>query len=208
MNGEFDVHLTTPAVQRREAEATARRDGLRFRDIVLDRGRHPGQPMINFKINGPWAYVVEAVHDEQTRLRDTGLDVVRTKIAIGPEAGGVPVRDAEATGERYFEQHVKVRLDPGPVAALGALVTPHRARLSRSAGGTGHRFVTQRFHRAGRTTALARFMALRGELAAAGHEILEVQERYVVRDTAPALDAGWFADAGPVPPPAGPPAPA
>lgn len=54
--------------------------------------------------------------------------------------------------------------------------------------------MTQRCHRVGRTTARSRLAALREALTAAGHDIVEVEEEYVVSDTALHLDAGWLTD--------------
>jgi alpha-D-ribose 1-methylphosphonate 5-triphosphate synthase subunit PhnG len=205
MRGNFEVHLTVPAGQRRRAAAIADRDGLKFSDIVLDQGEHPGQPMLTLRTNGTWEDVVAAADKERIRLRDAGLHVVRTKIEADPANPGVPATDAHAAGEpdtRYFEHHLKLRLPdaaPHRLASITTLVTPHHARLSRNARrrGTGgeERFVTQRCHRVGRTTARARLAALRDALLAAGHEIVEVEEEYVVSDTALHLDDGWLTDA-------------
>ena len=76
---------------------------------------------------------------------------------------GVPRTDAEAAAlspHNYFEFHWKLRLPEGyDHDALVALVTPHAARLSRSAlrkvaNGFEHRFVTMRLYDIGRDGAL------------------------------------------------------
>ncbi|WP_327007597.1 nucleotidyl transferase AbiEii/AbiGii toxin family protein [Dactylosporangium sp. NBC_01737] len=204
MHGNFEIHLTALASQHREVATMAARDGLKFSDIVLDRGYHPGQPMITFRANGTWEDVTEEALEERIRLRDAGIHLVRVKIEADPDNPGVPATDAEAIeepDERYFEHHLKLRLPdvaPDRLASITALVVPHNARLSRNARRRDtdgeQRFVTQRCHRVGRTTALSQLAALREALTAAGHDIVEVEEEYVVSDTALHLDSGWLTD--------------
>lgn len=186
MNGDFEILLTAPAGQRHEAEPAARRDGLPFRESVLDRGHHPGQPMITIRVKGDLSYAVEAAHDERTRLRDAGVDIVRVKIRTA-------VGDVEEADSGYCEQHLRLRLpdvSSERLAAIGALVEPHGARLSRNERRPEERFVTRR---AGRD----HFERLRDVLAGAGHEIAEFEEHYVVQDTTVGLDGGWLHAGGP-----------
>jgi len=79
-------------------------------------------------------------------------------------------------------------------------VVPYGARLSRNArrqftDGRHERFVTQRCHDVGAPTARQRLDALLAALRAGGHEIVEVEAEYVVRDDALHLDDGWLTKA-------------
>jgi hypothetical protein len=128
----------------------------------------------------------------------------RVKIEAAPWNQGVPEQDSDAVDERYFEHHVKLLLPDataGTLVALARLLQPHQARLSTNArrqraDGRHERFVTQRCHRAGRITAKARLERLLAALSE--HEILEVEEEYVVLDSNLELDRGWLEETRPV----------
>lgn len=82
---------------------------------------------------------------------------------------------------------------------LTQLVTPHGARLSRNARrqraeGGEERFVTQRCYRVGRATAQHNLDALAAELRKGDHEIAEIEQEYVVYDSAVHLDHGWLTE--------------
>ncbi|MDR6319435.1 nucleotidyl transferase AbiEii/AbiGii toxin family protein [Actinoplanes couchii] len=207
MHGEFEIHLTVLG------DGFA--DGLKFSDIVLAGGDHPRQPMLSYRAWGSLDDIVEAAHDERTRLRDCGLRPVRLKIEAHPDNSGVPVTDA-APGGRYFEHHVKLRLPDAGTSRLAALIGPFGAGLSRNARrpDSNEMFVTQRCYRAGLAEAREELARLVEALTAEGHEILEVEMQYVVCDTAPEWDGGWItgpvarvAPAGPAPEPSGRPDP-
>ncbi|MFG2595302.1 hypothetical protein [Streptomyces sp. NPDC048462] len=73
----------------------------------------------------------------------------------------------------------------------------HGAHLSRNArravgGGRHERFVTQRCHAVGRAGARAGLGALLAALGAAGLQVSECEERFVVHGDRPALDVGWI----------------
>ncbi|GAB7037210.1 MULTISPECIES: hypothetical protein [Catenuloplanes] len=200
MTGNFEVHLTGRADDHHRMAEVAAPEGMKLTDIVLDRGRTPAQPMLTFTLKGSWDEVRAQVQDRRHRLAQHGVYAVREKIEADPNNPAVPRTDADAAADpdhRYFEHHLKLRLPdaaPDRLAAITALVTPHQARLSRNArrrdADGEHRFVTQRCHRVGRITARSRLAALRDALA--GYEIVEVEEEYVVHDTALHLDDGWL----------------
>ncbi|NEB73950.1 hypothetical protein G3I40_01645 [Streptomyces sp. SID14478] len=187
--------------------AAARGHG--FTHIALARGRHRSQPMVTLRgraradtwIAGPVARMVED-------LARGGFDAVRTKTETSPWATGVPGTDEEArrlAPHLHFEHHVKMLLDPGADRrALADRAVGHAAHLSWNArrtrpDGLHERFVTQRCHGAGRTTAERRLDALLTALAAVpGATVLEIEREYVLQDTHLGLDAGWIA-AGPEP---------
>lgn len=218
--GDFETHLTVrPAPGTDGALAAwAAAHRLKYTRIVLDRGATPDQPMLTATGRGTLTGLRAAAGDWAARLRADGFEVTRVKVEAAPWNEGVPASDDEAATEpadRYFEHHVKVVLpvtdDPatdgpaidGPaeaLAALGELVEPHGARVSRNArrvltGGRQERFVTQRCHRVGRPAAKAALEALLAALAAAEVSVVEVEEEYVATDDNLALDAGWL-DAG------------
>lgn len=126
--------------------------------------------------------------------------MLRVKIEAAPWNDGVPHTDSDADAGRYFEHHVKVLLpsgDPRVLSALAEVVTGHDARVSRNArrardGGLEERFVTQRCHGVGQPTARTRLDGLLTALRDSDHEVLEVEEEYVVSDDALDLDRGWF----------------
>lgn len=219
ITGDFEIHLTTSSmgftVDRSSGEtlfieisgevgAFAARHGLKFSDIVLDRGDSPEQPMVTVRASGTLEQVEQVSREWTDRMRAANFTPVRIKIEAAPWNQGVPEQDSGATGERYFEHHVKLLLPDataGTLVPLTQLLQPHQARLSRNArrhrdDGRRERFVTQRCHRVGRITAKARLDSLLAALS--DHEILEVEEEYVVLDSNLWLDRGWLEEVKPV----------
>jgi hypothetical protein len=198
--GELETHLTVAPGDRAEgALATwAAGRGLGLLHIVLPRGRVPSQPMLTWRGTGGLSRAREAAAELARALAEDGFVVTRIKIEAALENEDIPRSDAEAAHhpERYFEHHVKLRLGPGvDLDRLAALAAGHGAHLSRNALRThddGHdeRFLTQRCPRVGRARAHERLAALLQALA--GHQILEVEEEFVVHDSNLALDDGWM----------------
>ncbi|WP_159943597.1 nucleotidyl transferase AbiEii/AbiGii toxin family protein [Nocardiopsis sp. FR6] len=214
-SGSFEIHLTlaAPAPGRvAEAAEWARRHGLKFTHIELDRGESPSQPMVTYHADRSTLERELAVAERWSDdLARAGFPVVRTKVEVDSDNDGVP-RSREAA-ERlpescYFETHVKLLLPEGAdLAALSAIVEPLRARLSRNArrvreDGLQERFVTQRCSRVGRREARRFADALFRALQAAGvsfdrgegprPRVLSVESEFVVHDSALSVDAGWM----------------
>ncbi len=205
--GEFETHITVRAGDPARLDslgvwAEARR--LKFHLIVLDRGLVPSQPMVTRRGRSDLCGELAEAADLTTRLAADGYVVSRVKIEAAPENEGVPVTEADAARQpgRYFEHHVKLLLDPDDdLGEVTSLVVRHTARLSRNArrvraDGKAERFVTQRCHAVGRTTACRRLDALLADLAADGYAILSTEQEYVIHDTAPGVDAGWLDHGG------------
>jgi hypothetical protein len=203
VTGDFEIHITAHAHQAEHMSAFAGRHGVKFVHIVLDRGTYASQPMLTLTGRGSLTEQHAAVQRWVDQLRDAGIYPCRWKIEAAPWCAGVPQSDAEAAvepGGRYFEHHVKLRLPRADVAALVALtdlVAPHGARLSRNArrelaDGAHERFVNQRCHGVGLTTASKRLDELVGTLRAAGHEPTTVEQEYVVFDSDLHHDHGWL----------------
>ena len=203
VDGTFESHLTVPAGQAAELAAFAAEHGLKFVHIELDRGASPSQPMLTVPGTGSLDRQESAAHDLGERLRAAGINPIRVKIEATPWSTGVPHTDQEAEREpsaRYFEHHVRVRLPAGRVTELLAVTDVaerHGARLSRNArrhtpGGAQERFVNQRCHRVGLTTATGLLDALVADLRAAGHEVVAAEQEYVVLDSRISLDDGWM----------------
>lgn len=198
--GDFEIHLTGSEWEADRLAAFAAARGVKFSHIQLDRGATPLQPMVTVSGSGTFAELRALADQWRTDLRAAGLAVLRVKIEAAPWNDGVPHTDADATADRYFEHHVKVLLpsgDPQVLSALTEVVTGHDARVSRNArrerdGGLEERFVTQRCHGVGQRTARARLDGLLAALRDGDHEVLEVEEEYVVSDDALDLDRGWF----------------
>ena len=203
--GDLETHLTVGETDdvgvdrlRRWADA----NGWKCVHILLDRGDTASQPMLTRRGRSTLAEALAEAADAAAALSAAaGLTVVRTKVEAAPQTPGVPADDhaaAEAPAVRHFEHHVKLLLPADHDAeALADLAADHDARVSRNAfkrrpEGWQERFVTQRAYRTGLDTALAHFAELRDALAAAGHEIVDVEEEYVVYDDRLTLDAGWM----------------
>ena len=193
ISGDFEIHLT--GVYGDELERFARAHGWKFSHIELDRGVWTSQPMISIRRSGTLDGQQEMLRIWRGMLVDYGAQIVREKIEAAPGNEGVPQTDSDTVGEpqgRYFEHHIKLVLPDATAARLAALtqlVAPHGARLSRNArrqrpDGRHERFVTQRCHRVGRVTARRELDALLETLRTDGQDIAEVEEEYVVYDSA------------------------
>lgn len=203
VSGDFEIHLTVRESHVGSLAAFTQRNGLTYVEIVLDRGQQVRQPMATARCGGTLAEALTVARNWRDAMRLAGLDVRRTKVEAAPWNTGVPQADADAAAdpdERYFEHHVKLLLPdatPERLAGLTDLATPHEARLSRNArrvrgDGREERYVTQRCRRVGQGTARERLEALLLALRGAGHEVIEVEEEYVVSDDAVGLDSGWL----------------
>ncbi|GIH07892.1 hypothetical protein Rhe02_59590 [Rhizocola hellebori] len=201
ISGDFEIHLT--AVYGDELEGFARDHGWKFSHIELDRGVWKSQPMVSVRRRGTLDELWEMMRIWRGMLIDAAAQIVRVKIEAAPSNEGVPQTDGDAGGEpqgRYFEHHVKLVLSDAAtdrLAALAQLIAPHGARLSRNArrqrpDGRHERFVTQRCHRVGRVTARQELDALLEALRMDGQDIAEIEEEYVVYDSALRLDEGWL----------------
>ncbi|MGI5145385.1 nucleotidyl transferase AbiEii/AbiGii toxin family protein [Plantactinospora sp. CA-294935] len=206
VSGDFEIHVTVHAQAGEKLAAFAAKHGVKFLHIVLDRGVFASQPMLTLTGRGTLKEQHAAVERWQRDLRSAGLHPIRSKIEAAPWCSGVPRSDEEAAAEpagRYFEHHVKLLLPSAAVADLLAVtdvVSPHDARLSRNArreraDGAQERFVTQRCHGVGIGTARQKLDALVEALRSAGHEIVTVEQEYVVFDSHLSHDQGWLKEA-------------
>jgi hypothetical protein len=201
VTGDFEVHITVDVGLADELASFAASRGVRFVHILLDRGVHASQPMLTVTGSGSPDDQRALLRSWEHDLRTAGIPPCRSKIEATPWAAGVPRSDDEAAGEpanRYFEHHLKLLLPASvDLAAITDLVEPHAARLSRNArrqraDGRAERFVTQRCHRVGLGTARQRLDTLVDALRSAGHQILGVEQEYVVFDSHLRLDLGWL----------------
>ena len=201
--GDFEIHITVYDHHGGKLSAFAAQRGVKFVDIVLDRGRNVSQPMLTLTGQGTLAEQHAAVERWRHDLCEAGMHPCRMKIEAAPWCVGVPQSDEQAAAEpagRYFEHHVKLLLPSTAVADLVAvtdLVAPHGARLSRNArreraDGAQERFVNQRCHGVGLGAAKQRLDELIATLQAAGHDALRVEQEYVVFDSGLQHDEGWL----------------
>ncbi|MET7855757.1 hypothetical protein ABZS81_00725 [Streptomyces sp. NPDC005318] len=203
--GEFETHLTVrlgaDAAAGARLERWAGLNGLKLTRIVLDRGAVPDQPMLTERGRGTLAEQRAVARLRAAELRAAGFSVVRVKIEAAPWNEEIPRTAVEAAALSpvcHFEHHVKLLLSgEAEVAMARAVAERHSAHLSRNARraalqGRHERFVTQRCRGVGRTQARVRLDALLGALAAAGLEVTETEEEFVVHDDHPAVDAGWI----------------
>lgn len=219
--GEFETHLTVrldPGAGRGggDAEEFARlehwamRHGMKLTRILLDRGAVPDQPTLTERGRGALGAQRAAARRRSAELRTAGFAVVRVKIEAAPWNEDVPRTADEAAALSpvcHFEHHIKLLLRGDTELGIArSIAGRHGAHLSRNARrttgrGRHERFVTQRCRSVGRPEARAGLDALLGALRAAGLEVLECEEEFVVHDDHPAVDAGWIdepsvADAG------------
>ncbi len=203
VSGDFEIHVTVDANLADKLASFAAARGVKFVHIILDRGVHASQPMLTLTGSGSPADQQSLLRSWEQDLRAAGIPPCRSKIEAAPWSSGVPESDDEAAGEpwnRYFEHHIKLLLPDTKLADLAALtdlVEPRGARLSRNArrqraGAGEERFVTQRCHGVGLTTAQRRLDSLVGGLRAHGYEILSVEQEYVVFDSDLRHDRGWL----------------
>jgi hypothetical protein len=203
--GAFELHLTFDAHQGQRIAGYAERHGVRFAHILLDRGRHPSQPMLTLSAYGTLDDARATVRQWRERLDALGPLPARAKVEAALSCDGIPQTDAEAAAEpagRYFEHHVRLAVPPAAVAAMRVAAdvgAGHGARLSRNARRRDEQFLTQRCHGAGLATATQRLDALLAALHAAGLEVVEAERHYVVEDSNPGHDQGWLDDAAPQP---------
>ncbi|MFE3148113.1 MULTISPECIES: hypothetical protein [unclassified Streptomyces] len=210
--GEFETHLTVRLEPRADGGAGdareagrlgrwAERRGMKLTHILLDRGATPDQPMLTERGRGSLSGQRAAAGLRSAELRAAGFPVVRVKIEAAPWNEDIPGTADEAatlSPDCHFEHHVKLLLTGEPQLAVArAVAERHGARLSRNARrttgpGSHERFVTQRCYAVGRPQARAELDALLDGLAAAGLEVLETEEEFVVHDDHPAVDAGWL----------------
>ncbi|WP_306204176.1 nucleotidyl transferase AbiEii/AbiGii toxin family protein [Actinoplanes sp. RD1] len=201
ISGDFEAHLTVHSHKAGQLAAFAEEHGLAWVHIRLDRGSWSSQPMLTLTGSGTLDEMRALVAGWAGRLNAAGLETLRTKIEATPWATGVPATDEQAAAapDRYFEHHVKLLLPEGAtsLAAVGEVADRHHARMSRNARsrprpGTQTRFVNQRCYDAGRATATEHLDRLVADLRAGGHEILSVEQEYVVEDSRIILDASWL----------------
>ncbi|MET7788205.1 hypothetical protein ABZS93_16570 [Streptomyces sp900116325] len=203
--GEFETHLTLRPDDRTVSgprlERWAGQHGLKFTRILLDRGAVRDQPMLTEQGRGTLAEQRAAARLRSAELRAAGFSVVRVKIEAAPWNEDIPRTADEADGLSpvcHFEHHIKLLLSgEQEVASARDVAERHSAHLSRNArraarNGRHERFVTQRCRGVGRPEARGRLDGLLGALAAAGLEMAEVEEEFVVHDDHPAVDAGWI----------------
>lgn len=201
--GAFETHVTlgfSRDADEERAREWARRAGVKYTRIVLDRGERPDQPMLTAYGRGTLDTRRAAAGAMVAELRAAGFAVARVKIEAAPSNADVPATAADAAALPpgcYFEHHVKLVLDDADVPRVRALADPHAAHVSRNPrrrlDGTRHeRFVTQRCRGVGRADARRRLDTLLAALAYAGFPARETEEEFVVCDDNPGLDAGWI----------------
>ena len=199
-SGDFEVHLTGSEWEVEKLADFAALRGAKFSHIQLDQGATPSQPMLTVSSSGTLAELHDLSARWRADLEAADLRVLRVKIEAAPWNEGVPRSDDEARADLYFEHHVKVLLPARHHRAIRELtvaVADHDARVSHNARRTRadsreERFVTQRCHGVGRSTARARLDGLLTALRDGGFEVVEVEEEYVVHDDALHVDQGWF----------------
>jgi hypothetical protein len=201
----FETHLTVrlPGQSGEGDGGLARwaaQHGMKYTEILLDRGETPRQPMLTHHGPGTLPAQLVLARLRAGELRADGFDVVRVKVEAGPCNQGVPQSSVQAAALMpgcYFEHHVKLLLaDDTEADAVRRIGARHAGHVSRNArrglhGGQHERFLTQRCPLAGHREARQRLQALLAALARAGHQVLEAEEEFVVHDDNPGLDRGW-----------------
>ena len=208
--GEFETHYTVCLDAGAMPEFTALREwgashGLKYLHIVLDRGETTSQPMLTGRGHGTLSGERAKAEGIAGLLRSAGFRVNRVKIEASPWNEDLPRNDHEARThprERHWEHHVKLLLEPDTdVGALTAAAIRHGAHLSRNAlkrreDGKQERFVTQRCFGVGRDRSVRELTALLATLEARQYMVLDVEEEFVVYDSAITVDRGWLAGTG------------
>ncbi|QNP72870.1 hypothetical protein IAG44_27850 [Streptomyces roseirectus] len=185
----YEIHVTVddPDVARLRAWASGA--GLKLTVIELARGRMPVQPMLTLDA-GSYDAARARAREVTAGLRAAGFAPVRVKVESAPWAPEVP--DGPCGDGRYFEHHVKLRVDgDAGLGELAALVAPFGAHLSRNARREGERFVTQRCRgvdAAGARAALEKLLR-----ALEGWPVLSVEREFVLDDSDESVDEGWIA---------------
>lgn len=200
--GVFETHITVMHLHAEELAGFAAEHGLKYVDIELDRGVNRRQPMVTLRGAGTLEQHQAVVEGWCVRMRAARVQPIRVKIEAAPWSTGVPETDGDATAEpddRYFEHHVKLRLQSADLAGLlpvTELAERHGARLSRNARRRSavdeERFVNQRCHGVGRAEATGRLDRLVADLQGAAYEVVAVEQEYVVHDSDVDLDRGWL----------------
>jgi hypothetical protein len=195
---QFELHLTVQPLAGAAVE--------HFRTVVSSLGIKPlligfvndapNQPMTCSRVRGTIADAIKTARDLSQQLRTHGFLVERVKIEAAPSNSGVPLEDGQHTG--YFEHHAKVLMSGAEMKTLQQLAQTHQAHVSRSAfktrsDGWLERFVTLRGYQIGLATSEKRFAALRDSLTEGGFTVLDFVSEYCLYDTAPDLDATWYA---------------
>jgi hypothetical protein len=203
--GAFEVHLTVLI----DAEPRlvsflecCHQLGLKFIQIVLERGMHQLQPMATWReVNMNLSTVQQNSRSIEKKLQESGFVVVRRKIEVDPGNQDVPLNDINVLqhhSQNYFETHIKLlRNRNSGQYQLIACCIKHGAHLSRNAfrhpdPTTEERFVTVRHYLRGRDTSHQLVQDLICDLQAIGEQIVECEFEYCVEDTCPALDQGWL----------------
>ncbi|MET8975994.1 hypothetical protein ABZX85_10280 [Streptomyces sp. NPDC004539] len=185
----YEIHLTVDRPDLGRLRTWASAAGLKLTVIELARGRMPVQPMLTAGCASYDAAVVRA-REVAEGLRAAGFVPVRVKIESAPWAPEVP--DGPCGDGRYFEHHVKLRLDADAgLGELASLVGPFGAHLSRNVRREGERFVTQRCRgvdAAGAQAALEKLLR-----ALDGCHVLSVEREFVLYDSDESVDEGWIA---------------
>lgn len=202
--GEFETHVTVhldKSDRIEELQKWATQHGLKCLHIVLARGDTPSQPMLTRHGRGNLTGELEVASELSESLIDAGFPVTRIKVEAAPWNQDAPQSFFEAfthSLDRYFEHHIKLRLDPNAdLERLTQIAQRHEAHLSRNAlrnqsDGHQERFVTQRCHMVGRDEARQRLANLMADITTLKHPVIEVEEEFVVYDSNFELDAGWI----------------
>ncbi|HEY0682074.1 MAG TPA: hypothetical protein VGD45_07080 [Steroidobacter sp.] len=203
-NHVYELHLTVECASAAEFERFRRACaelGIKCIQIILPDGDVQRQTITGSFHRGKFARVVEQAHATASALRDRGFATKRVKLEAMINNPIVPNSPAEAQrmlDSQYFECHVKVAVPPsGPSRELMALCDRHDGHLSRNpsnvlADGNYCVFITQRFFKTTRDSALACFGRMLADLKASGYSISNVMQEYAVLDTNIALDEQWI----------------
>lgn len=201
-DGMFDTHLTARLPDGDDDFLTryARGHELKYARILLDQGVNPQQPMLSYSGEGTLPERLALSERRSGELREAGFEVVRVKIEAAPWNRDVPQSAAEASelsAGCYFEHHVKLLLaDDAEAEAVRRIGTRHAGHVSRNgrrvlSDSRHERFLTQRCRLVGRPEARRRLDALLDDLQRADHQVIEIEEEFVVHDDNLGLDRGW-----------------
>lgn len=202
--GEFETHITVCLKDSNQFEALQAWGidrGLKFIHIVLDRGIHVSQLMLTRHGKGGLTNQLKIASESSKSLKAAGFSVARIKIEAAPWNQDVPQSNVEAAnhpGDRYFEHHIKLLLEPSAnIVTLRELAEQHSSHLSRNVlrirnDDYRERFVTQRCLAVGRVEARQQLQNLLNAIAPLGYLVIEVEEEFVVYDSNLKIDAGWI----------------
>lgn len=205
--GTYESHITIVADTASMAQAFevfCAREGVKFVQIELPLGEHPGQPMTAAYHRGSVSQVITEVAELTRRVRAAGFLVTRVKLEAVANNRGVPVTDEETRrfpSRNYFEFHGKIALPQDTDALTLDTLRDHCARynahLSRNvrkqrADGKLERFVTMRVYGRGREVATRHWQELENSLRAAGYDLGNTLHEYTLFDSHGSLDAGWL----------------